>query len=466
MRELPEEFLGQMKNLLGDSFESYLQSYEKGRFYGLRVNTDKISVSDFEALKTGNLRPVPWTGNGFYYDESERPGKSPYYYAGLFYLQEPSAMVPAESLPVKEKDLVLDVCAAPGGKSTALLNKRPGCLVSNDISNSRAQALLKNLELFGGTDYICMSEDPTKFKERFSGLFDKILIDAPCSGEGMFRKEPAVIKSWLEHGHDYFIKLQKNITEACLEMLKPGGMLLYSTCTFSVSEDEDIIAHLRRICPELRVLPIADKSGLLSRGVPDSEGILTEEEQKAMIRVFPHIVDGEGHFAALLQKGEAEVPVKGSDAKPLKLREITGFSKLPEEAREFLATIEKPFKNVHFELRNDHLALCPDFPRELRGLRILRNGLFLGELKKNRFEPSQALAMALKKSEFPNALDLPAEDENVIRYLKGETLVFPEEPKMSDGYVLVCVNDYPLGFAKKKGNVLKNKYLPGWRYFD
>ena len=244
---LPEEYMHRMKELLGeDEFLAYMKSFEEKNYRGLRVNTLKISPAEFEKISPFSLKKIPWTDNGYYYEDKEQPAKHPYYYAGLYYIQEPSAMTPAQLLPIEEGDRVLDVCAAPGGKSTELAAKLggTGVLVSNDISNSRAKALLKNIELMGVKNAYVVSELPENLVSRFSQYFDKILIDAPCSGEGMFRKEPSMVKSWEEHGVDFFHKLQKGIIDSAVKLLKPGGKILYSTCTFSPEEDEGSIQYI------------------------------------------------------------------------------------------------------------------------------------------------------------------------------------------------------------------------------
>ena len=216
-------------------------------------------------------------------------------------------MTPAQLLPIEDGDRVLDLCAAPGGKSTELAAKLngTGVLVSNDISNSRAKALLKNLELFGISNAFVMSESPHKLAQYFPLYFDKILIDAPCSGEGMFRKEPAVIKSWIEHGNAFYAKLQREIVADALQMLRPGGMLLYSTCTFSPMENEETIQYMMEICPELQIMPVERYSGF-------GEGLVTEGNSslKECVRIWPHKMKGEGHFLALLKKGEGERAVR------------------------------------------------------------------------------------------------------------------------------------------------------------
>lgn len=453
--QLPEAFEKRMQELLGAEYESFAKGYETEHAAGLRVNTMKLSPEEFAAAAPVSVRPIPWISNGFYYDaDAAQPAKHPYYFAGLYYIQEPSAMTPAAVLPVQPGERVLDLCAAPGGKSTELAAKLcgKGVLVSNDISNSRAKALLKNLELFGTKNAVVISEPPAKLAERFTGYFDKILVDAPCSGEGMFRKSPAIMKNWEQYGVLYYQKLQREILPSAVRMLRPGGMLLYSTCTFSPEEDEDTLAFLLREFPELSMADTQLSYEGFSQGRP--EWVNGPEEIKKAIRIWPHRMEGEGHFVALLKKSEtaaAEAPVYET-VKP---------AKLSEEAKEFLSRLGIALDDSRIIAREDRLYLLPEKLPSLSGLRILRSGLLLGEMKKNRFEPSQALASALKASEYNNCYLLSAEDEEVIRYLKCETITAKTE--IRDGFVLVCVDGYPLGWGKAVKGVIKNKYLPGWR---
>ncbi len=456
---LPESFQEQMKHLLKEEYEDYMDSFKETRVYGLRVNTSKISTEQFEQICPFSVHKIPWISNGYYYEGTEKPAKHPYYFAGLYYLQEPSAMTPAQLLPIEKGDRVLDICAAPGGKSTELAAKLngTGVLVSNDISNSRAKALLKNLELFGVSNALVMSENPHKMVERFPSYFDKILIDAPCSGEGMFRKEPAVIKSWIEHGNAFYAKLQREIVADALQMLRPGGMLLYSTCTFSPMENEATVQYMMEICPELRIVPVERYEGF-GEGLPME--VHGDETLKECVRIWPHKMKGEGHFLVLLQKGEGE-----RSSGYTKNNTPAKFLEKQPELKEFLQNINKDFDLSRMELRGEKVLYVPECEQNLSGLRVMRSGLLLGECKKNRFEPSQALAMALKKEEYKNVIDLSSKDPRVIKYLKGETL---EVDDLVDhplkGWQLICVDGYPLGFAKANRTTLKNKYLAGWRW--
>lgn len=453
--QLPETFEKRMRELLGEEYASFEKGYDAEHAAGLRVNTMKLTTEAFEKIAPLPVRRIPWVKNGFYYNaDVAQPAKHPYYFAGMYYIQEPSAMTPAAVLPVHPGERVLDLCAAPGGKSTELAAKLAGegVLVSNDISNSRAKALLKNLELFGTKNAVIVSEPPAKLAERFGGYFDKILVDAPCSGEGMFRKSPAIMKNWEQYGVEYYQKLQREILPAAVAMLRPGGMLLYSTCTFSPEEDEDTLVFLLREYPELSMVePELSYEGF-APGRP--EWVDGPEEIKKAIRIWPHRMEGEGHFVALLQKSaEAENVSQSTE----RLRP----AKLSEEAGEFLNRLSVKFAPERIIAREERLYYLPEGLPDLTGLRILRSGLLLGEMKKNRFEPSQALACALKAEEYDNCYYLSAEEEDVIRYLKCETITAKEPVK--DGFVLVCVDGYPLGWGKAAKGVIKNKYLAGWR---
>ena len=451
--KLPEQFEIRMKDMLGQEFLDYQNSLDMPSFHGLRVNTSKISVEEFLRISPFSLKPVPWCSNGFYYDDTVQPAKHPYYYAGLYYIQEPSAMTPASVLPIEEGDRVLDICAAPGGKSTALAAKLKGTglLVSNDISNSRAKALLKNLELFGVSNMLVMSEPSNTIAEHFPGFFDKILIDAPCSGEGMFRKANSMVKAWESNGVDLFVNLQQSILREMVKCLRPGGTMVYSTCTFSPEENEQAMEYLLELDEQLELVELPMYEGF-DTGHPDWSRTGNPDVQKCR-RLWPHRIQGEGHFVAMLKKKDINNQYGVNWHHPTKV-------KLPDGVLEFLNDIHWDWDMSRMELQKDRLYYLPETMPDVKGLRLLRNGLFLGECKKNRFEPSQSLAMALRMEEYKNAISLPVSDERVIRYLKGETI----ELEGANGMVLFCVDGYPLGWGKLTNGTLKNKYLAGWRW--
>ncbi len=465
MAVLPKAFADNMIKMLGEEeFELYKASLQKGLRHALRVNTKKISVDEFLKICPAELTPVPWCKNGFYYDEeSFQASKHPYYYAGLYYLQEPSAMLPASVLPVEEGDKVLDICAAPGGKSTELLQHigKNGYLVSNDISASRAKALLKNLEVFGAENLLITCESPDRLSAAFPEYFDKILIDAPCSGEGMFRKSSAMISSWNEDRPKEFSDIQKSILREVVKALKPGGTILYSTCTFNSLEDEKSVEYLLSLDERLKIIPFDVYPGFVPGNNAWGETNVADIDKT--MHLFPHKVEGEGHYVSLIrsvpsddgsESAHSHVPVHS-----------TKRTKLSSEIQEFVKHINKKYNTDRFELLGDRLFYIPDGCPEASGLRILRRGLLFGEQKKNRFEPSQALAMTLRCDDFDNVICLDKDDIRVIKYLRGETIELSENEAADkrEGYILICVNNYPLGWGKLSKGLIKNKYLPGWR---
>ncbi|WP_312071654.1 RsmB/NOP family class I SAM-dependent RNA methyltransferase [Anaerotignum propionicum] len=443
--ELPIQYTEKMQKLLGEEYPRYLESFEESRYFGLRVNPLKLMPEVFLDQNVFSLTSVPWCNEGFYYAGDERPAKHPYYHAGLYYLQEPSAMSPGAILPIQPGERVLDVCAAPGGKSTQLGARLQGegLLVANDISAGRAKALLKNIELFGIRNAVVMSEPPERLRERLPNFFDKILIDAPCSGEGMFRKEPDMVKSWNEEMLAFCQKEQAKILEACAEMLRPGGMMLYSTCTFAVEENEKSITDFLERHQEFSLVPIEKKYGF-------SAGI---GELSQCARLYPHKIKGEGHFLALMQKA-------GNSHDALFSEEVCEKEKDILPYLEFEKEVLKTKLSGTFKIFGDSLYLLPKGMPTMKGLRALRTGWQLGTLKKGRFEPSQAFAMGLFKEEVTSVEDFPLGDDRVIRYLKGETV----EADGKEGWILVCVDGFPLGWAKRQGGRLKNKYAVGWKW--
>ena len=462
---LPENFKLKMKELLGDELDSFLDCYKDRHNAGIRVNTLKLTPGRFKEIAPVEISPVPWIKNGFYYDENDRASKHPYYYAGLYYIQEPSAMTPASLLPVEPGDRVLDLCAAPGGKTTELgaKLKGKGVLVCNDISNSRAKALLKNVELFGIRNAIVISEAPAKLENTFKGYFDKILVDAPCSGEGMFRKSHAIIKNWEQYGTGYYAKLQREILPCAVNMLRPGGYMIYSTCTFSTEENY----------PDMHVLETADISAPGFEGFVHAKPELVDgpEEIRGALRLYPHKIKGEGHFVALLKKdGEADSHmVYGAESETGKSiyknsydeRNRKAHKSISAEAFDFFEHLGFEIPADSLEVRDERIYMMPEGVPDLKGLRIMRSGLLLGEMKKGRFEPAQALASSLAIDEYDNVIDLSSDDPDAIKYLKCESIEIPADTP--DGYVLVCCDGFALGWGKAAGGRFKNKYLPGWR---
>ena len=382
-----------------------------------------------EHLNLYNLTPIPWADEGFYYDEEvDRPGKSPLHESGAYYLQEPSAMSVVPHLDIKEGDKVLDMCAAPGGKSTYILSKLndTGLLVSNEINSTRIRALGENLERFGARNCIITNTDSNNLRKVFTGYFDKIVIDAPCSGQGMFRKDEVAIEDWSYAKVLECQSIQKEIIRDGYDMLKNGGILVYSTCTFAKEENEDVINEF-----------------------------ISEYENAKLIemqRIWPHKVSGEGHFVAKIQKLENE----DCNVKYIKIK---NNDKEVKDYREF----EKKFLNIsmesRFDIRGENLYLLPEEHPDTKKLKVLRYGLHLGMLKKNRFEPSHALSHYLKMEDVKNVENFSIQDNKILDYLRGNTI----ETGKSRGWVLVCVEGIGLGWGKESNGILKNHYPKGLR---
>ena len=367
---LPVAFIKNMREILGEEgLAEYLDSFEKPKFTGLRVNTSKISVEEFLRISPFKLRRVPWTENGFYYTEEDSPTHHPYYYAGLYYIQEPSAMAPAAVLPVERGERVLDLCAAPGGKATELGAKlnHTGLLVANDASASRTKALLKNLEVFGIPNLLVTSEMGDRLDRYFHEYFDKILIDAPCSGEGMFRKQAHMIPAWEKQGPEVFANMQREILRQAAELLKPGGTMLYSTCTFSKLENEGSIDGFLAEHPEFTLEEIPRQEGFCS-GMPELVGSRFPLER--CVRLFPHKIDGEGHFLALLKKAGEKIPGAPEPAgRP---------GRIPAELEAFLQDVSMPMELSRIVVKDTKVFLMPEGVGRCPGLRFLRSGLYLG----------------------------------------------------------------------------------------
>ncbi len=448
--KLPKEYTEKMKRLLGEEYDAYIESFNEPRLYGLRANTLKISAEELKNKTDWELENIPWCKEGFYYNgERVRPAKHPYYNAGLFYIQEPSAMSTGAMLPVKPGDRVIDLCAAPGGKSTqaAARLKGKGIIVSNDISASRCKALLKNIELSGVPNCIITNEDPNRLADRFEGFFNRVIVDAPCSGEGMFRKDEAAVRSWETHKTELCCSLQRDILRAAARLLSGDGIIAYSTCTFAPEEDEGMIQEFLNENPDFELMDF-DKSGGFIDGQP--QWVNGSDQLKKCGRLMPYRVKGEGHFLCLLHK-------KGVDSFAEPPRDNTADVRLLGDYFDFTD------KYLNIEIKDDLVMhreslFAVPYCLDLKGLRVMRSGLYLGNCKKNRFEPSQALAMTLKKEDAKIIADFSLGDDNLSRYLRGESFTVD----CSDGWALVCLEGYPLGWGKVQKGRLKNKYLPGW----
>ena len=429
---LPDAFVNRMRAMLGAEADAFFASYDRPRAVGVRFHKGP----DRTALPFV-LDPVPWAAHGYYYDPAARPGLHPWHDAGVYYLQEPSAMAPAALLDPQPGERVLDLCAAPGGKSTQLARAMDGrgILVCNEISPKRAKILSGNIERLGIANALVLNETPERLAERLPGWFDRVLVDAPCSGEGMFRKEEAALTDWSEATVAMCAARQRGILEAAARLLRPGGRLVYSTCTFAPEENELVIEAFLQEHPEFR--PETVEAPWFAPGLTDTPG---------MYRLWPHRLRGEGQFAAVLRR------MDGPACPQIPLQRIEA---LPPESRELLSQLPPLPDGGAVRFGQTLYLLPPDTP-ELGGARVLRAGLELGQLKKGRFEPAHALALWLPAAE--NAVDYPADSPEIARFLRGETL-----PTALRGWVLVRVDGYGLGWGKGAAGVLKNHYPKGLR---
>lgn len=459
--KLPEQFENRMKKMLGTDYEDFIKSYDENKKIGLRVNELKMSIEDFRQSFPFETEEVPWCETGFVLsDSSIKAGREALHDAGAYYIQEPSAMSVASSIPVEKGMKVLDLCAAPGGKSTQLAGflANEGVLVSNEINPTRAKILSSNIERLGIRNCLVTNESPDRLLSVFEGYFDVIVVDAPCSGEGMFRKDDTAIEEWSEENVEMCAKRQRDILECAEGMLKPGGIMAYSTCTFAPKEDEENMAWFLQNYPNFHVFDNPNAKYFEAAGkdfVPDEYSDLIKDEVAKAVRLWPHKIKGEGHFVCLLKKDpEAfEEPTGKSKAKKLgKSIEAIINSFIKENLIDFNVNVEDIIQ------MDERVILRPkDLKVDVSKLHIVRMGLELGEIKKDRFEPAHSLAMALSPKEVKRFINLSAEE--ALKYRHGEEL----RGDFANGWTLVCVNNVSLGWGKASNGLLKNHYPKGLR---
>ena len=440
---LPEKFCERMRALIGDEYDAFLNSYSTDVHRGIRINTNKLfNKEDFISSLDGVER-VLWSDDGYYVKDNAVSGNHPYHAAGAFYFQEPSAMAVAEGVPIFEGCRVLDLCAAPGGKTTHIgaRMKNKGVLVSNEIVTKTSAILSENVERMGLTNTVVTNETPSRLAERFGGYFDVIIVDAPCSGEGMFRKEPQAITQWSEQHTLSCAVRQKNILDDAYKMLKCGGYIMYSTCTFSYDENEAVVMYmLEKYNMELCAIPSLNMlSGGIGGGMENCR------------RVFPHRHRGEGHFMALLKKTEkSNVEKAKSDKKNSKEDPVL------KEAVRLYREFEKKTLSIkcegEFVLFGDNLYLLPE-KIDIDKLKVVRCGLHLGTVKRNRFEPSHALSHAFALNAYLYKVETQLNSDELKKYMHGEVI-----KSCVSGWCVVSVDGLVIGWGKGSGGVIKNHY--------
>ena len=464
---LPEKFEDRMKKMLGDEYDDFIKSMDETPiFTGIRINTSKVGAKDAVIKEFGELQNVPWCSDGFYADKSKISGNHPYHFAGLFYFQEPSAMSTVSALNIESDDYVLDLCAAPGGKATqagAFIGKN-GLLVANEIVKNRANILSDNIDRFGLTNAVVTNETPQRLAEKYVHFFDKIIVDTPCSGEGMFRKEPQALEHWSREHVEACAVRQLNILESAKLALKPGGVIVYSTCTFSPEENEGVIEKFLDNNPDFEIVDENESFGMKTMG--------------GAVRIFP-FHGGEGHFAVKLKHKGMSIGSdsyfydsfgdsserKGSKKQCKNQRGKVQSNEITrEEILDFYDSlfVNRPFGENISQI-NGKIILLPEALKKFLSTEkcgVLRAGVLLGEGKKGRIEPAHSAFMAAEKDECVNTVDLSLGDERIIKYLKGEEIEIPSDIK---GYTAVCCEGMTTGFGKAVDGTLKNKYPKGLR---
>ena len=449
MKQLPIEFQERMKTLLGDEYDDFLKSYDEKPVRAFRVNTDKISLEDFEKLNTFSQEKIPYVENGFYFDY-DGIGNHPYHHAGMFYIQEPAAMVPVESIDIEPDWTVLDLCAAPGGKSSQIKNKlgENGVLVSNEIVPSRCKILTGNMERMGFKNVVTTCMHPQKLKKEFPKNFDMIMVDAPCSGEGMFRKEEIAIDEWTPENVKMCAERQAEILDCAVKMLKDGGYIVYSTCTFSLEENEMMVDSFLENYPEFELVPTTERVRENTTDGVSFDGCKCKNLNYTR-RCYPHKTKGEGQFVAVLHN----------------TNECYGNASRIESKKEKIDKIVIDFLNdtlVDYETNNvmmyngNPVYFTPDFP--IRKGSAFACGVTIGEVRKNYIQPHHQFFMAMG-TKFKRKINLTADSDEIKKYLHGEEF----NTDCPNGWAVVMVDGCTVGGVKVSNGKAKNHYPKGLR---
>ncbi|NDR76565.1 RsmF rRNA methyltransferase first C-terminal domain-containing protein [Fructilactobacillus sanfranciscensis] len=443
--ELPEKFKSKYKRLLGEEYENFIKSFDEEADHGFRINRLKPKAN----LQINTKEPIEYVDNGFI---GKIDGKSAEHQSGYIYSQEPSAMFVAQVADPKPGEKILDLCAAPGGKSTQLasLMNNQGLLVSNEIDRGRAKILVENIERFGVKNPLILNEDPANLSKHFKKYFDKILIDAPCSGEGMFRKNHDATNYWSEDYPKECATLQREIVKKAVKMLKPGGQIIYSTCTFAPEEDEQIIAWLVDNY-NFKILPIEKFKGMSSGRPAWANG---NPDLSKTVRLFPHLFRGDGHFVAKLQSLD--------DGK---------IGKIKYQRSNVSGNLKKDWEKFNYDnfvnfdphpllkFGETLYSFNPEIP-DLNGLKVMRPGTPLGQIKKNRIEPAYGLALEINPEHVKNKLNITRDEWKL--YVHGDTI--PTDSNLEKGWYLLICDGMSIGFGKVVSGTIKNFFPKGLRF--
>lgn len=433
---LPQAFLDSIKPMLSqDGLDAFLACYQRAPARAIRYSARREMPAQIDVLK-----PVPWAKRAFYLETSSQPGAHPLHWAGAYYVQEPSAMAAVSVLNPKPGEKVLDLCAAPGGKATQISDQMQGkgLLLANELHPSRASILNRNMERMGITNAVVTNNRPDELAERLPAYFDKVLVDAPCSGEGMFRKDPGALSAWNEDLPSLCSMRQLQIIQDAATMVKPGGKLVYSTCTFNCLENEELAAQFLKANPSFSLQPIR---------IPG-----LDEAPSGMLRLWPHLVDGEGHFIAQFIKTDGDSVIKKSS-----MPKKAGDRIYQELLRVINNSVEEWLADTVYanHVLGNTAVLAPEDCPDLTGLRVLRLGLHMGSVTGKTAKPDHALALAHKPRQA-----LPVSLDEAQAYRRGEVLGIPEN---ISGFLLPTLDGWPLGWGKASQGMLKNHYPIGLR---
>ena len=449
MKELPLEFKERMKSILGDDYDDYIKSLNEEPVRAFRINTDKISVDDFEKINIFSSEKIPYVDNGYYF-KYDKIGNHPYHHAGMIYVQEPGAMAPAECLDINPDWRILDLCAAPGGKSTQLKNKlgENGILVSNEIIPSRCKILTGNIERLGLRNVITTCMDSAKLAKTFPGYFDMIMVDAPCSGEGMFRKEEIAVDEWSIENVYKCAERQKEILENAVKLLKDGGYIVYATCTFSLEENEMVIDNFLNLHPDFEIIRVKESVESNTENGIFFDGCICENINYAR-RFYPHKNKGEGQFMAVLRNKSVDT----YNQKPCNSKS----EKIDKIVYDFLDDVLAEYKKKNVRMYNGNpVYISPDIDVS-KGI-AFSCGVTIGEVRKNYIQPHHQFFMAMG-NDFKRKINLTSDSDEIKKYLHGEEI----SVDCDNGWSVVMVDGCSAGGAKVVSGKAKNHYPKGLR---
>lgn len=458
--DIPKSYLDRMRLQLGDEFPAFLAAYQQETVTGLRVNTLKISPEEFQHRSPFQLHPIEWCVEGFIVHGGGKPGKHPFHSAGLYYLQEPSAMAVVELLDPQPGEKILDLAAAPGGKATHIAARlqQQGLLIANEIHPRRVSELAQNLERWGARNVVILNETPQRLADYFGAYFDRVLFDAPCSGEGMFRRSQIARQEWSEEAVRSCAIRQRGLLPQAARLVRPGGRLIYSTCTFSIEENERVIAAFLKDHAEFELME-------WKNSLPFSTAWWEESENpfigKGVYRLLPHRHTGEGHFIAVMRRlhGGEWQKITPYRVKTLSSSHLRSFKNLMERISDF------QLESLRLSLEGGSLYFIPPSACQLSGLHVYRPGWLLGTFTKDRFEPAHAFALALPATSIKKSISFPADHPQLFAYLHGDSLHLDSlTPDQIDGWLVICVDGYPIGWGKSVKGVIKNAYPRGLRW--